>query len=728
MDVAELPVDKRIVEALAKRGITRLYPPQAKAISRGVLEGKSLVIAAPTASGKTLVAELAMISKALKGAKTLYLVPLKALASEKYAEFRETWGDLDVRVALSIGDYDSTDAYLDSYHIIITTYEKADSLLRHHAPWLRSVELVVVDEIHFIDDSKRGPVLEMLLALLKDRLSTAQFLALSATIGNVEEIAEWLDAGYLYDEWRPVPLREAVYKSGKLYFSDGEIRVVRDEGGAIPSLVLDTLKDGGQALVFANSRRRAVSLARSLADKVKPYTDPRLSREYAGRIKGASESRELAAQLEKLIASGVSFHHAGLGYSERRLVEEAFRQGAVKAIVATPTLGAGVNLPARRVILDSYTRYEPGLGRVPIKAMEYKQFAGRAGRPGYDEYGEAVLIASSRDDVDELMEQYIFSGPEPIWSKLGTQSALRSHVLASIASHGADTREKVLRILGKTLYAAQYGLAGIRRRLSGILGFLEEKGFVERRGERLEATLLGRRVSELYVDPLTAVLVLEALSATSKPLGEREYLYIISLTPDMPRLPVRGGERLVYVSLLEDLGRLTPPTAHEELEPRDMLAAAKTALMLEDWVNEVDVDSISRRYEVGPGDIRAYSDTAHWILYASSELAGLKGFPAHSSALGSLHLRVRHGVKEELLELVRIPGVGRIRARKLYKAGFKSIADLYVAPPEKIAGVAGIGRETLRRILEYVGRDPSEADKIRVPGEGLLGYVEDGED
>ncbi|MDK2384911.1 MAG: helicase-related protein, partial [Candidatus Korarchaeota archaeon] len=361
-----------------------------------------------------------------------------------------------IRVALSIGDYDSADSHLGAYHLIITTYEKADSLLRHHAPWLGDVGHVVVDEIHYIDDAKRGPVLEMLLAILRDKLPGRQFLALSATIGNVEEIASWLDADYVYDEWRPVPLREAVYKSGRLYFSDGEARRVRDEGGAVPSLVLDTLREGGQALVFASSRRRAVSLARALAEKTRSHVDRDTARSYAEKLARASESRELASTLGSLVSSGVSFHHAGLGYSERRIIEEAFRKGAIKAIVATPTLGAGVNLPARRVILDSYTRYEAGLGRVPIKAMEYKQFAGRAGRPGYDEYGEAVLIASPRDDVEELMEQYIFSGPEPIWSKLGTQAALRSHVLASIASHGADTRDKILGILSKTLYASQY--------------------------------------------------------------------------------------------------------------------------------------------------------------------------------------------------------------------------------------------------------------------------------
>ncbi len=708
MRVEELPLDPEVVEALKRRGIESLYPPQEEAIRKGLLDGKSLVVAAPTAAGKTLIAELAMVSAARRGRKAIYLVPLKAIASEKYAEFSEAWAGLGIRTAVSVGDYDSSDAHLAGYDVIISTYEKMDSLLRHHAPWLADVGLVVVDEIHYIDDSKRGPTLEMLVAHLKNVLPEAQLLALSATIGNVEELAEWLGAEPVVSDWRPVPLKEGVYYGGRIYYADGEVEVVTGATGNAPrDLVNDVLRKGGQALIFVSSRRRAVSLASLLADTVSKHASPREAAEYADRLRRESESKELAKLLGSLVERGVAFHHAGLSYVERRIVEEAFRNTAIKAVVATPTLGAGVNLPARRVIIDSYTRYEVGLGRMPIKVMEYKQFAGRAGRPGYDEVGEAILIASRSHEVDELLENYVLQEPEPVYSKMGTGPAVRSHILAAIASHGYRTREELAKLVKHTLYASQYGPRRLVDRLERTLRYLIEKGFVEDRQGILTPTRLGLRVSELYIDPRTAETVLKGLRAERPKATAIGYLHLIAMTPDMPKLPMRSGDHRRLEALLdahypELVLRPEDVEILDRDDYRDYLAALKTALMLADWINELDMDTLLKRYDVGPGDVRAYAETAAWLAYAAAELAKLEK-PEKYAELANLHLRIKHGVKEELLELVRVPGIGRVRARRLYDAGLRSIDDLRKAEPAKILSIAGIGVETLRKILEYVG-------------------------
>ncbi len=710
MRIEELPLDPEVVEALRKRGIEQLYPPQEEAIRRGLLEGRNLVVAAPTAAGKTLIAELAMVNTARRGRKAIYLVPLKAIASEKYAEFSEAWRGLGIRTAVSVGDYDSSDAHLAGYDVIISTYEKMDSLLRHHAPWLADVGLVVVDEIHYIDDPKRGPTLEMLVAHLKNVLPEAQLLALSATIGNVEELAEWLDAEPVVSGWRPVPLREGVYHGGRIYYADGQVETVPGATGNAPrDLVNDTLRKGGQALVFVNSRRRAVSLASLLADTVSRHVDPQAAAEYADMLRRESESKELAKLLGSLVERGVAFHHAGLSYVERRIVEEAFRNNAVKAVVATPTLGAGVNLPARRVVIDSYTRYEVGLGRMPIKVMEYKQFAGRAGRPGYDEVGEAILVASRSHEVDELLENYIFQEPEPVYSKMGTGPAVRSHVLAAIASHGYRTREDLARLMGLTLYASQYGTRRLAERVDRTLKYLVEKGFVEESGRILAPTRLGLRVSELYIDPRTAETVLRGLRLDRPKATALGYLHLIAMTPDMPRLPLRSGDYRRLEALLdahypELILRPEDVEILDREDYREYLAALKTALMLSDWINELDMDTLLKRYDVGPGDVRAYAETAAWLAYAAAELSRLEK-PDKYPDLSNLHLRVKHGVKEELLELVKVPGIGRVRARRLYDAGIRGVEDLRRADPVRILSIASIGPETLKRILEYVGSD-----------------------
>jgi helicase len=209
-------VHQKLYSTLEK-DITELRPAQQKAVGKGLLDGKSLLVCTPTASGKTLIAEIAAINAIYYNiGKAVYIVPLKALATEKYKDFKRKYPD--VRVALSIGDMDSGDQYLANYDFIITTSEKLDSLLRHHAPWLRDVKTVIIDEVHLLNDPGRGPTLEILITILKQVLKNIQIIALSATIGNPGELAQWLGAELVEDDWRPVELKQGIYLDGEIEF------------------------------------------------------------------------------------------------------------------------------------------------------------------------------------------------------------------------------------------------------------------------------------------------------------------------------------------------------------------------------------------------------------------------------------------------------------------------------------------------------------------------------
>ncbi|MFP4117912.1 MAG: DEAD/DEAH box helicase [Candidatus Woesearchaeota archaeon] len=198
--------------------ITEFRPAQEKAIDAGLFDGRNLLICTPTASGKTLVAELAFLSSLKKKqGKTIYIVPLKALAAEKYKEFSARYSSV-ARIGLSIGNTDSPEGYLDKYDIIFTTSEKFDSLIRHHTPWLNKVTTLVVDEIHLLNDPSRGPTLEVILTLLRKILPDMHLIGLSATIGNPEELASWLDAKLIIDHWRPVRLYQVVYRDGEINY------------------------------------------------------------------------------------------------------------------------------------------------------------------------------------------------------------------------------------------------------------------------------------------------------------------------------------------------------------------------------------------------------------------------------------------------------------------------------------------------------------------------------
>ncbi|MFC1731405.1 DEAD/DEAH box helicase [candidate division KSB1 bacterium] len=201
-----------------KGKLDELRPCQEKAIKAGLFEGNSILVCSPTASGKTLVAEMAGIETILnRNGKAIYIVPLTSLANEKFREFKEKYGHF-ARIALSIGNIDSTDPYLSDYDFIITTSEKLDSLIRHNTPWLSSVKTVIVDEIHLLNDPGRGPTLEILLTMVRQILSNVQIIGLSATIGNPKELAKWLGAKLVQDKWRPCELRKGVYFEGEVKF------------------------------------------------------------------------------------------------------------------------------------------------------------------------------------------------------------------------------------------------------------------------------------------------------------------------------------------------------------------------------------------------------------------------------------------------------------------------------------------------------------------------------
>jgi helicase len=224
LDALQGRIPDRLLAVLRQEGITELRPAQAKAIDAGLLDGKSVLACTPTASGKTLIAELAALRAILEGeGKAVYIVPLIALANEKHAEFKRKYGPL-CRVALSIGDKDSADPYLAEYDLIICTAEKLDSLIRHRAPWLKNLAVVITDEVHLLNDPGRGPTLEILLTLLRRVAPDAQMVALSATIGNPKELADWLGAGLVQDDWRPVPLKKGIYLNGKVEFEDALAR------------------------------------------------------------------------------------------------------------------------------------------------------------------------------------------------------------------------------------------------------------------------------------------------------------------------------------------------------------------------------------------------------------------------------------------------------------------------------------------------------------------------
>jgi len=692
---------REVVELYQNEGIRELYPPQSEAVERGLLEGKSMLVSVPTAAGKTMLAELAMLKAALAGGRSLYIVPLRALASEKHAAFSRFEG-LGVKVGLSSGDMERRDEYLGRNQIIVATSEKTDSLIRNGARWIRDLSVLVVDEIHLLDSPNRGPTLEMTITKLMRLNPKMQVLGLSATVANAREVASWLSADLVESRWRPVELKEGVICDGVLHFP-GETVPIPSHRDDLVDLVCDTMGQKGQILIFESSRRNAEATAAKLArvvSKVRdgPSTqasargreedrDPRSSRDSSPdrgrlyeRVLATGES-ETGKKLAECVRGGVAFHHAGLLPEQRAIVERGFRSGEIKVIASTPTLAAGLNLPARRVLIRSYKRYEGARGMVAIPVMEYRQMAGRAGRPGLDPKGESFLMAKNEAEMKDLLDHYVHGEPEEIFSKLAMEPALRTHLLSTMATGFAKDAEELKEFVDSTFYAHQQDAWHLDATMEKVLEFLVESGMME---ADLRPTPLGELVSRLYIDPLTARIVVDNLRSKEKAkVTDLTLLHLITMTPDMDTLYLQTSDGWVEEFIDQH---------YDELCREDnfdwMMREAKTAALLLEWISESEEERIADRFRVGPGDIRRVAETAEWLMHSAGRLSEHLELGV-TFRIYQLEKRIHYGAGPDLLSLLDLKGVGRVRARKLHRAGYTSIEKLAAADVAKIAEIVG---------------------------------------
>jgi helicase len=708
----ESKIPTELYNALVAKGLNELRPPQELSIKSGLLEGKNLVVASPTASGKTLVAEIACVKNVLeKGGKAIYLTPLKALAHEKYSELKSSYPFLNVMI--SVGDFDSSDPWLQKADIIVCSNEKLDSLIRHTVPWLSQVNTIIVDEIHVLDQPDRGPTLEILITRLKEFCKHSQIIALSATIKNAVELAKWLDANLVKSNYRPVELEYGIYLNSELCFEKKSFPLPKAE---LPehSIILDTLAKKKQLLLFLSSRRNAEAAAKNakhvVAGKLTAEEKTelaKLSSEILDALETPTKQCELLADCVK---HGTAFHHAGLVSTQHRLIEEYFKKGSLKLICATPTLAYGCNLPGHTVLVRDLKRYSDGYGSDWIPVLEVQQMFGRAGRPQYDKEGRALMIARTESEKEEIFEKYVKGQPEDIYSKLSAEPILRMQVLGLIASGEISSKDLLLKFFSKTFFAHQYGnLEKIEDKLDKVIETLIGYGFLTISGKRISATMLGKRVAELYIDPESAHLLIEKISSKKK--SEMFWLHAICSCGEMhPLLRVSQKEfgelQQLYTEFSEEIEEPNP----WELDYENWINAFKTSLLLNDWIDEKNEAWLLEKYKETPGVLRTRLFLADWLLYSASELARISAVKEVLLPLQKLRLRVQSGVREELLRLLKFEGIGRIRARKLFAHGIKNAADIRKTAVETIEKL--IGAKTAKKLKGQVISEVEEQEKL----------------
>ncbi len=845
----DLDLDDRLVEMLHEEwGIEELFPPQAEALPPA-LSGRNVMLTAPTASGKSLVAHLTIAHRLvtdLKGNLALYLVPLKALANEKLEELREIGSAVGLRVGLAVGDKGGETSMIEESDILVCTSEKLDSILRTRSELMDRVGIVISDEFHLLDNPDRGPTLEIVLSRLRHNRPDVQIIALSATVGNASEVSGWLDAELVTSDWRPIALHYGTITEG--VSRDVELNVHRVDGpgdeslpearsiesknpeNPLNSILQDTVSGGGQLLVFVSTRASTKKEARELSQHAREMVtdggyglgpeDAENWDRLADSILRKEDSPRTVKSLAESLRGGVAFHHAGLTPKHRNLVENAFRRGDLLCVVATPTLAQGVNLPSRTVVIRDCKRWDASQGRTsPLPIREVLQMMGRAGRPKYDDVGESWILVKEHDPYspyssEKLVERYLQGEVEEVSSKLsdlGANSAeedthLLSHVLSMIATGGIGDRHALGNFFSKTFLANQLGSESLVVRIDEAVSWLVNNGMIERFGESDEvairiieqgpieeeeedwgddlpswvdsasqvtgildvgakpevwryadsprkgspifgfqkasirepyepdlpeslsmeykATTFGRRVSQLYINPVSGQIIRDGLRrAMSILTGDDEFgqisplspLHLVSSTPSLRPLRLRKNEEEWMEEKLREHGREF--LVQRDSGPEDKGGRMKVALVLESWIEEKHLEVIEDEWGVQPGDLHGLVDSAERMLYATRRILAedeelfSRDKNAHRTLIDAIdesHRRMRNGCKADLLGLVSLRGVGRVRARQMVKilgvVNASDVAALTERDRERLSDLRGWSPQLVDGLVATAGR------------------------
>lgn len=530
-------------------------------------------------------------------------------------------------------------------------------------------------------------------------------------------------------------------------------KILEKTSDASVNIALDTININKQAIIFVNTKRSA----EALAEKIAKYSTGNKETEELSKqiISVLTNPTRQCNRLGNITSKGIAFHHSGLLSQQRKLIEDNFRSGIIKVIVATPTLAIGVDLPAFRVIIRDLKRF--GLwGMDYIPTLEYHQQAGRAGRPSYDNYGEAIIIADTEKQKKELLERYINGKPEEIISKLASEPILRTYILSLIAAEFVKDKKGLREFFQKTFYAKQYGDSRkLNAIIDKIIDQLYEWRFLKNErnnndkdykkssktdfvsalkmsfNEKLEATLLGKRVSELYLDPYTANHLIESmniiLNVMSNKVEEKKYSELTSLhvlcscLELRPLLRVKTAE---YDDMQEYLNANVEYIINEIDQFDDnydeFLNALKTSRLFMEWINEKDEEYLLEKYDVRPGEIYSKLELIDWLLYSSSELSRLLKMMSINKELNKLRFRIKYGVKEELIPLLQLNNIGRVRARALFRSGIKDIADVKKTDFSTLSRL--LGKNIALDVKKQVGQEFAE-EKIQVKKNKRKGQI-----
>ncbi|XP_036907433.1 DNA polymerase theta isoform X2 [Sturnira hondurensis] len=753
-----------VLETYHSLGVKKMFKWQAECLLLGqVLEGKNLVYSAPTSAGKTLVAELLILKRVLEmRKKALFILPFVSVAKEKKYYLQSLFQEVGIKVDGYMGSI-SPKRHFSSLDIAVCTIERANGLINRliEENKMDLLGIVVVDELHMLGDSHRGYLLELLLTKIcyvtqksaSRQASSAslppyavQIVGMSATLPNLELVASWLHAELYHTDFRPVPLLESVKLGSSIY--DSSMKLVREfqpmlqvkgDEDHVVSLCYETVRDNHSVLIFCPSKKWCEKLADIIAHEF--YN-------LQHRAEGLERSSELSpvmleqkglldvidqlkhspsgldSVLKKTVRWGVAFHHAGLTFEERDIIERAFRQGQIRVLAATSTLSSGVNLPARRVIIRT-----PVFSGRPLDILTYKQMVGRAGRKGVDTVGESILICKNSEKSKGIA--LLQGSLKPVRSCLRkregeevTASMIRA-ILEIIVGGVASTSQDMQTYASCTFLAASMkeGKQGIQKNqdpdqlgaIEGCVMWLLENEFIQTteagdgtEGKVYHPTHLGSATLSSSLSPMDTLDIFADLQRAMKGFVLENDLHIVYLVTPMfedwttidwyrffclwEKLPASMRRVAELVGVEEGfLARCVKGkvAARTERQHRQMAIHKRffTSLVLLDLISEVPLKEINQKFGCSRGQLQSLQQSAAVYAGMITVFSNRLGWHNMELLLSQFQKRLTFGIQRELCDLVRVSLLNAQGARFLYTSGFLTVADLARASTAEVEAV-----------------------------------------
>ncbi|XP_067153480.1 helicase POLQ-like isoform X3 [Apteryx mantelli] len=691
------------------RGIETLYEWQHDCLTLESLhQRKNLIYSLPTSGGKTLVAEILILQELLCRQKdVLMILPYVAIVQEKVwglSSFGVELGFLVEEYAGSKGRFPPIKRRIKN-SLYIATIEKGHALVNSliETERIDHLGLVVVDELHMLGEGSRGAVLEMTLAKILYTSKNTQIIGMSATLNNVGDLQKFLQADYYTNNFRP-------------YSSNLE----KADPDHIIALVTEVIPKYS-CLIFCPTKKNCENVASMVCKYLNKEFRAHREKEKKDLIKNLKTigNGSICPVLKHTIPFGIAYHHSGLTNDERKSIEEAYSAGVLCLLACTATLAAGVNLPARRVILRA-----PYVAREFLKKNQYKQMIGRAGRAGIDSAGESILIVQEKDK--QLVQDLVNSPLENCYSNLLPEftKGIQSLLLSLVGLKIAVTLEEIYSFMCHTLLGVQQQLLSKEKSLldiikEGVENLIENgllKGKISEKDDNsqsiLAITQLGKATYKGSIDLAYCNALYRELKKGLEGLVLESNLHLLYLATPYDMIYNCNPDWMIYLRQFNQLSAAEQRVADIVGVPESFITKKASgqairknmdsaiinrlylSFVLYTLLKETNVWSVSEKFNMSRGYVQSLltsaASFASCVLHFCEEL---EEFWVYKALLTELTKQLTYCVKAELIPLMEVAGVLEARAKQLYNAGYKTLAHLANANPE-----------TLVKMIEHLSR------------------------